>query len=353
MHRGAAVLARPKPLQPCRPPSFDELKEAYLRHLTLRNCSPLGIRQTEQAIRFFVEFLAEKGITSIDKVGRETVELYKAHLAAYQSPRKAAPLSSSTIRGRLFTIIRWLKYLRKAGVISRAIILDDIQAPPRVRRLPRGVMSRTEIARVMAQPNLRTLLGYRDRTIMEMLYSTGMRAAELIGLELQDVDLEKCVVRIRHGKGGKERLAIISTPCLRFIERYLKVVRPELMQGMRPCGHNWLKKYQTGGSFLFLSVYGGTFSGPWLGALMKGYIRKAGIDRPISPVHGFRHSIATHLMEGGMDVRYVQAFLGHSSIDSTQIYTHVERGTLKKLFRRFHPRENVEEEFKPFQEGAR
>ena len=124
----------------------------------------------------------------------------------------------------------------------------------------------------MEQPDLKTPLGYRDRTIMEVLYSTGVRAAELVGLRLPDVDLAGKTVRIRDGKGGKSRLAPLSTPCCRFLERYISAVRPELAEGMRPAGNNWLKKAGTGGDRLFLSIYGGPFTPNWLSELMKGYL---------------------------------------------------------------------------------
>jgi integrase/recombinase XerD len=117
---------------------------------------------------------------------------------------------------------------------------------------------------------------------------------------------------------------------------------------MRPAGNNWLKKAGTGGDLVFLSLYGGGFTPTWLGAVMKRYIIGAGITRPTSPVHGFRHSVATHLIEDGMDVRYVQVLLGHDSIQSTKIYTHVERKTLLEQLKAHHPRELAGETLLPF-----
>ena len=169
-----------------------------------------------------------------------------------------------------------------------------------------------------------------------------------MNLKVPDVNLQKKMVRIRNGKGGKDRFVPLSTPCCRFIVRYLDVIRPELVEGMRPCGNSWLKKSQTGKDLLFLSIYGGPMGKVWLGAMMKGYIHKAGITKVLSPVHSFRHSVATHLLESGMDVRYVQVLLGHNNINSTQIYTHVERQTLKTLLKKFHPRERAHERLQIF-----
>jgi integrase/recombinase XerD len=200
----------------------------------------------------------------------------------------------------------------------------------------------------MEQPDLRSVLGYRDRAMMEILYATGVRCAELVCLRVPDVDLKKKSIRVRNGKGGKDRFVPLSTPACRFIERYLAVIRPELAGCMRPAGNNWKAKSQTGEDFLFLSIYGGQLTRTWLAETMRRYLRDSGITRPVSPVHSFRHSVATHLLENGMDVRYVQAFLGHESINSTQIYTHVERKTLLRLMKTCHPRELVGETALPF-----
>ncbi|MBI5594912.1 MAG: tyrosine-type recombinase/integrase [Elusimicrobia bacterium] len=317
-----------------------------MQHLTLRNLSTLSIRQSEQGIRFFVAWLEGKSIPNLHGVGRETFEQYKAELMASQN-RRGMPLNFNTVRGRLFIVQRWFAYLKRKGFIITNPI-ENVKPPPRVKRLPRGVMSTQEIAKVMAQPDLKTLVGYRDRTLMEVLYSTGMRAAEVSSIEVQDVNLEKKVARVRKGKGAKERFVPLTTPCCRFLERYLAVVRPELAQGIRPAGNNWLKKYQTGGNLLFLSAYGGHLQACWLTQLLRGYLTAAGITRPISPVHGFRHTVATHLMESGMDVRYVQVFLGHANINTTQIYTHVERKSMMTQLKSYHPLEKAGNRLRPF-----
>ena len=315
MFRDYPIRSAPRPLgrapipRAGKVPDFETLKTAYLHHLTLRNLSPLTINQNEQAIRLFIGFLQANGIRSILQVSADTMERYKADMTAYRT-KKGLPLCLNTLRARLFIVLGWLKFLRKKGIVTGEPVFD-VQPPPMVKRLPRGVLTTDEIKRIMAQPDLRGILGYRDRTIMEVLYSTGIRAAELTGLEIRDIDLEKRAARIRNGKGGKERFVLLSPPCVRFLERYLKDIRPELIQGIRPAGNNWLKKFQTGGDLLFLSIYGGSIGKGWLAQMMKQYIRQAGIDRVLSPVHCFRHSIATHLMESGMDIRYVQVMLGH------------------------------------------
>ena len=327
-------------------PSMESLKSAYLEHLTLKSMRPLTVRQNDLALRVFLGWLNGKGIKDLKQVDQELFETYKAWLSGYTS-RNGEPLRVGTVRERIFTPQRWFAWLKKKGGLDFDPIAG-VKAPRRKKQLPRGVMRTDEIRKLMEQPDLRSVIGYRDRTIMEVLYSTGARAAELTGLRVPDINLQKKMMYIRNGKGGKDRFVPLSTPCCRFLDRYLDVIRPELVAGMRPSGNNWLKKSETGKDLLFLSIYGGPMGTVWLGAMMKNYIRKAGITKVLSPVHSFRHSVATHLLEGGMDIRYVQVLLGHNNINSTQIYTHVERQTLQTLLKKYHPRELAGEKLQVF-----
>ena len=327
-------------------PDLAALKASYLEHLVLRNLSAFTIRQLDQYLRVFVGYLAGRAITEPGKVEREVFEQYKAYLSGYMT-RKGTPLKSNTVRARLLVAKAWFAWMKKKGILFFDPIAD-VQVPRTLKLLPRGVLRPDEVRKLMEQPDLRTPLGYRDRTMMEVLYSTGVRAGELLGLKVPDVDLQKKVVRVRKGKGGRDRFVPLSTPCCRFLARYIAEIRPELAGGMRPCGNNWLQKSQTGGDTLFLSIYGGSFSRAWLGDIMRGHLKKAGISRPGSPVHGMRHSVATHLIGDGMDVRYVQVLLGHTNINSTQIYTHVERETLHRMIKEHHPRALAGEVLVPF-----
>lgn len=331
------------------PQSLDALKHRYLRHLALKNFSRLTIRQQDQALRFFIRYLTEKGIKTAAGVRPATLEDFKARMMAQRS-RRGQPLTMNTIRGRLFIVFDWLRFLRKKGFLLRDPSVD-VQVPPRERRLPTGIMSEAEVKLVMAQPDTKTLIGQRDRCMMDVLYSTGARAAELLDLRLSDLDLVKRVARIRHGKGNKERLVLLTGVAIKSLARYLEVTRPVLAQGVRPTGNNWRAKFRTGGDRVFLSVYGGPIGGGWLGAIMSAYMKKAGIVRRVSPVHGFRHAIATHLLSGKMDIRYVQGFLGHAGIDSTVVYTRVEQKPLKQQIEQHHPRARRELAFRSWRPG--
>lgn len=328
---------------------FEKLKADYLQSLVLKNYSPLSVRQMGQSLRIFLFWAKAHGIETPADVETATFENYKAYLSTGYVSRKGGQLAVGTIITRLFNVQNWFDWMKRKGVIY-ANPTAAVQLPKTVKRLPHGVLRPDEIRLVMAQPNIRTLLGYRDRTMMEVLYATGLRAAELMALKVADMDLKRKVLRVRHGKGGKDRFAPLSTPCCRFLDRYLSEIRPELLKDLRPYGNNWAAKTGTGGDFVFVSIYGGPFSSTWLGEIMRRYLLKAGITRPVSPVHGFRHSVATHLLENGMDVRYVQVLLGHENINSTQIYTHVERATLQRRLKECHPRELMRNQVKPYVE---
>jgi integrase/recombinase XerD len=326
---------------------LEGLKAAYLQHLTLRNLAAHSVRQAEQVLRCFIAYVRSRGVGDVGLIDREFFEGYKVYLSGECKTRRGLPLGTSTLRQRLFGAQGWFAFLRKKGVIFFDPIAD-VQIPKQLKRLPRGVMRPDQIRKVMDQPDLKSHLGYRDRAVMEVLYATGIRCDELICLRAPDVDLKRKVIRVRNGKGGKDRFVPISTPACRFVRHYLDSIRPELAGCLRPAGNNWKKKSQSGEDFVFLSIYGGQLTRQWLSEMMRRHIRQAGISGPISPVHSFRHSVATHLLENGMDVRYVQAFLGHERIDSTQIYTHVERKTLQRLMKTCHPRALAGEAVIPF-----
>lgn len=317
--------------------TLDQLKESYLQHLLLKGFTAFTLRQNEQMIRVFLNFLKVKSITEIKKITLETLEEYKGYLNHCQN-RKGKPFTISTVLTRLLAVKSFLKFLYKKNIIWRDIT-ESWQMPKDKKALPSGIMTLKEIRLVLKQPKIRTVLGYRDRTILEILYSTGIRAGELTRLKVADVDLEKKLLRITLGKGNKGRVVPLNTPTCKFLARYLKKIRPKFQDKPRTSGNNWEKRAKTGEGILFLTVYNGAFTQGGLTVIMKKYLKLAGITKKIQPCHGFRHSVATHLLEDGMDIRYVQAFLGHETIQTTQVYTHVEKQKLREMLKKYHPRE--------------
>ena len=190
------------------------------------------------------------------------------------------------------------------------------------RRLP-DVLSREEVERLLSAPDPDARLHWRDRAILEVLYASGMRVSELVGLALSALDLDEGFLTV-FGKGSKERLVPIGEPALRAVRRYLVTVRPKLDKG-------------GGQGRVFLNARGAPLSRTAVWTLVKESAGRAGITRKVSP-HTLRHTFATHLLEGGADLAAVQELLGHADISTTQIYTHVDREYLRDVHRRFHPR---------------
>jgi integrase/recombinase XerD len=328
-------------------PAFEAQKAAYLRHAKLKNFSPLTVRQLDQYLSIFIAFAYAQGVVEAARVDGALVERFKTHLMNWRT-LKGEALRVNTVRERLLTVQRWFRFMKKKGLLAYNPAAEV--APPRLAKLlPRGVLRPDEVEKVMSQPDLRSPVGYRDRTMMELLYASGARAAELCSIDLADLDLARKTVKVL-GKGGKQRLVPLTTPCCRFLRRYIDDVRPRLVEVLRPSGNNYAAKMGTCGDRLFVSIYGGPIRPGWLAALMKRYLFLAGVTRPLSPVHGFRHTVATHLLGDGMDARYIQVMLGHKSIDTTQIYAHVERDTMRRALAAYHPLDIKREPVKPFEE---
>lgn len=311
--------------------NLEEAKKMYLQHIRLKNYTNHTIRQQEQILRNFLSFAQSQGITDIKGIDLQTLESYKLHLCKQN-------LTSTTIHGRLITVRQLFRYLTKKEVIY-SNPGDEMIMPKDKRTLPQGILTVKEMTKLLKTPDIRTDLGYRDRTIMELFYSTGIRAGELMRLKISDLNLEKKLLRISKGKGQKDRYLPLNTPVCRFLTRYLEKIRPRFQEIPRPSGNHWESRSKTGGDVLFLTVYGGAITSSWLDQVIIKYLKKAEITKEVQPCHCFRHSVATHLLESGMDVRYVQAFLGHENIQTTQRYTHIAKEQLKQLLDKYHPRE--------------
>jgi len=229
---------------------------------------------------------------------------------------------SARSQARALSAIRQLHALLLAEKLAPVNATDEIDAPRPGRRLP-SLLSRDEVGRLLAQPDPRSPAGRRDRAMLELLYATGLRVSELVSLELNDLNLETRVL-VARGKGSKERLVPVGAPAAEAVRAYLATAREALLRGRRS-------------KDLFVTPRGGRMTRQGFAKIVGRHARAAGILRPISP-HKLRHSFATHLLEGGADLRAVQAMLGHADVSTTQIYTHVDRTHVKRLYERFHPR---------------
>jgi len=267
-------------------------------------------------VRNFLEFLTahEGSATELGRVTGEQVQRFLELLSELG-------LSAASQANYAAALRAFFRLLMLEGVCQ-----DDpteLLHLPRYRRPLPEVLSYAEVERLLEQPDTSLPLGVRDRAILELLYSCGLRVSELCALRLADLLRSEELLRVR-GKGSKERLVPIGKPALQWLERYLQEVRPLLA---RPQSRD----------IIFLNARGGQLSRMSVWKLVRHAAERAGIERRIHP-HTLRHSFATHLLEGGADLRAVQEMLGHASITTTQIYTHVDRLYVQEVYRTFHPR---------------
>jgi integrase/recombinase XerD len=265
-------------------------------------------------LRRYVAHLEARGFRSWDAVGRTEIQTHLADLV-----RSGI---SARSQARALSAIRSLHALLFAERLAPVNAADEIDSPRPVRRLPE-LLSREDVERLLAAPDVRTPPGLRDRAMLEVLYATGLRVSELVSLELNDLDLETRVL-VARGKGGKERIVPVGAPAVEAVKAYVASERDRLLKGRRS-------------KDLFVTPRGGRMTRQGFAKLLGRCARAAGIRRRISP-HKLRHSFATHLLEGGADLRAVQAMLGHADVSTTQIYTHVDSAHVRRLYERFHPR---------------
>jgi integrase/recombinase XerD len=242
-------------------------------------------------------------------------------LRAFVFHLKDLGLSPSSIRRNISAVRTYFRFLLAEGAVTRDPS-ERLETPRKWRTLPE-VLTVEEISRLLAAPTLDDPLVFRDRAMLELAYGAGLRVSEWITIGLRDVMLEDKLVRV-FGKGSKERLVPIGRSAIGAIATYTRELRPRLEKG-------------SGKGVLFLNARGEplTRMGAW--KILRRYVERAGIEKHVSP-HTLRHSFATHLLEGGADLRAVQEMLGHADISTTQIYTHVDREYLRQVHRQYHPR---------------
>ena len=249
----------------------------------------------------------------IDKIDHNIIRKYLVHL-------NEKGLAKSTAARRLAALRSFYLYLLRKEIIAKNP-LGNVSTPKIPKRLPK-YLEQNEMALVLEQPSASEDTGIRDRAILELLYGAGIRVSELVGLDLESIDTAYSYVRV-YGKGGRERIVPVGKAAVSAVCRYLAVSRPRW-----DC--NQIKA-------LFLNQQGGRLSDRSVRNIVRKYCLAAGTKEIVSP-HGFRHSFASHLLDNGADLRVVQELLGHKKISSTQIYTHVSRSKLRKIYHLAHPR---------------
>lgn len=278
-----------------------------------RGNSSKTVEAYEQDIKKLFLFL-EKSKMNFKNIGTAEVENFLLTL-------KKRGLKSSSISRIVTTIRIFYRFLVEEGEIKSSPVID-MEVLKYTKPLP-NVLDVREVQKILEQPSLSKPAGIRDRAMLELLYATGLRISELLDLKLSDIFLEDNFLRA-FGKGSKERIVPIGSYAKKYVILYLKDARPILKKGKST-------------EILFLNTRGGRLSRMGFWKILHSYLIKVGLKKKVTP-HTFRHSFATHLLEGGADLRSVQEMLGHSSITTIEIYTHIDREKLMEAIKEFHPR---------------
>jgi integrase/recombinase XerC len=294
---------------------MDRLLERFLTYLRAgRNASPYTVKNYCNDIGQFLDYCRARGVSSLEQVDRSLLRSYLAEL-------DAAGYVKASIARRVAELWSFGDFLVREEALERNPF-RMVGAPRVPKRLP-AYLTVAELEALLVVPDTSTPLGQRDRAIIEVLYAAGLRVSELAGLDVTDVDLAQAQVRVV-GKGGKERIGLLGRPAVRAVWTYLKAGRPALL-GRRPADALWLN--HRGGR---LTVRG-------VALILDKVGKQAGIRTHVTP-HVLRHTFATHLLDGGADLRVVQELLGHANLATTQIYTHVSQNRAREVYLRAHPR---------------
>ena len=274
--------------------------------------------RTREAYRRDVLRLASYAVS---RSARQPSQLTPAHLRDFVYHLKDVGLAPSSIRRTIAGLRTWFGFLVAEGVIA-GDPSDRLELPKRWQTLPE-VLSQDEVTSLVAAPSQDDAMYYRDKAMLELAYGAGLRVSEWTSIQVRDVHLDERLVRVR-GKGGKERLVPFGRSAAAAVVIYLRELRPKLERG-------------GGKGVLFLNARGQPLSrmGAW--TILRKHVTRAGIDKQVTP-HTLRHSFATHLLEGGADLRAVQEMLGHADVSTTQVYTHVDREYLRAVHKQYHPR---------------
>jgi integrase/recombinase XerD len=297
---------------------LDAALEGFLTHVRVeRGLAERSVEAYARDLARFVGHLAGAGVGRVAEIGREHVSGFLASLARQG-------LGARSRARALVSVRRWLRHLQASGRLA-GDPLDGIAAPRLERRLPR-VLSPEETERLLAAASAPTPLGLRDRAMLELLYGAGLRVSELVGLPLGRLDRRRGVVHVV-GKGRRERLVPVGEPALDALEAWLAEGRPAL-----------LRRSRRSPEAVFVTGRGAAMTRQNFFARLRALARAAGLPTERVSPHVLRHAFATHLLEGGADLRAVQEMLGHADLSTTQIYTHVSRARLRELVEERHPR---------------
>lgn len=303
---------------------IENLIEEFIRYQETIGRAKTTIESNRINLKYWQKYLAEQKITDFAAITPQIVAGYQSWVYNYQT-RFGKPFTIATQIQVLNNLQVFYRYLVKTGKVLSSPA-DIIRLPKEPRKLPAVVLTQKEMKKLLAQPDTSTVLGFRDRTMYEVLYSTGIRIGELIRLRTQDIALSEGTVFIHAGKGGKDRVVPLGKTACRYVKEYLQKIKPILASA---------------DDILFPDRLGKPFDRSGILKKLAVYAMRAGIKKNIT-VHTFRHTLATEMLKHGADLRQIQELLGHTSLRTTQLYTHIVKGELKRILEQCHPREQAE-----------
>jgi integrase/recombinase XerD len=306
------------------PDALAHWRDAYLESLAARNYSPGTLLARRHAANTFLTWARERQLTRASQITRPILEGYQRWLWR-RLKTNGKHLSWKTQRERIATLKHWFSWLARRDVIIHNPA-SELELPRPEHRLPQEVLTLAQVEKLFSIPDTTDLLGVRDRTMLELFYSTGIRRIELCRLELGDLNIERRTLHVR-GKGNKDRTVPVCGRALAWLDRYLREVRPRLCLDTRT-------------QAIFLTGYGGPFHPDTLTGMVGEWFKKAFFVRKGGP-HALRHACATHMLEHGADIRFIQQLLGHSLLSTTAIYTEVSIKMLQEVHARTHPTAQV------------
>jgi len=296
----------------------------FTEWLSVRRRSSSNRDQYSSHLLYWIKFLEEEG-TGFKEAVPETFNRYQAWLLGYTS-RFNRPLGINTQLNILSAVKVFYRFLHESGELLHNPAAN-LRLPKERKKLPTDILTAAEARRLLKQPDLNTVSGFRDRTMLEVLYSSGLRISELRQLKEEDFDSFNRTLAVREGKGGKDRLVPLGETACRYLGEYLAQVRPLLLKEER--------------EILFLNRFGGMFGVSGLCKKLKGYVRAAKIEKTIT-VHSFRHTLATSMLQRGAELRHIQAILGHDYLHTTERYTRIVKTELRRVQAKHHPREAID-----------
>ena len=307
---------------PSDPLGFAALRNMHLEYLTIRNYSLVTVRNRESYLNRFMLWAEERSLTRPDQVTKQILERYQRWLYNYRDAKTGKKLSFRSQHARLLPLRAFFKWLCRRDLLP-ANPAADLELPKLEKRLPKHILNAREAELVLAQADVMSPMGLRDRAILEVLYSTALRRMEIANLKLYDLDAERMLVFVRLGKGKKDRVVPIGERALAWTNKYLEEERPGLSSSRSD-------------EALFLTNLGEAFTPNRLTQMVREYVNAADLGKTGS-CHLFRHACATHMHENGADIRMIQAMLGHAKLETTQIYTHLSIKQLQEVHAATHP----------------